>query len=443
MKLAPQLSSKKIIYLTAGAGGMFCGSCLHDNALTKALIQAGWDVQLVPTYTPIRTDEEDVSVDRVLFGGLNVYLQEKVSLFRHLPMFLDRFLNNPRLIRRVTARAIDTDAATLGSLALSMLKGTDGNQRKEVRRLVNWLKAEKPDLLILTNLLIGGSLNLIKRHLNIPVLVTLQGDDVFLDSLKSPYREKCLEEIKKLVRHVDGFIVHSQFFRDYMSLYFEIDPARIHVTPLGIDVKDFVPRLEPIQIPQRSNSETRTIGYLARLAPEKGLHQLAQAFVEIKRSPEFADVKLKIAGWLGPPNLQYAEDIWDELRRAGLSNEFHYIGAIERSEKLKFLSEIDILCVPTVYREPKGLYALEAMAAGVPVVVPDHGAFPELIQDTGGGRLFEPGNIESLENVLCELLRDASQRQLLGQNGQADVHQHRNAASMAQTTGELLAEFLT
>jgi hypothetical protein len=158
MTLPAHLSSRKIIYLTAGAGGMFCGSCLHDNALAKALIKDGWDIQLVPTYTPIRTDEQDVSVDRVLFGGLNVYLQEKIPLFRHLPMFMDRFLNSPRLIRRITASAIDTDAATLGSLALSMLKGADGNQRKEVRRLVRWLLAEKPDLLILTNLLIGGCL---------------------------------------------------------------------------------------------------------------------------------------------------------------------------------------------------------------------------------------------------------------------------------------------
>jgi glycosyltransferase involved in cell wall biosynthesis len=278
--------------------------------------------------------------------------------------------------------------------------------------------------------------------LNIPVLVTLQGDDVFLDSLKSPYREQCLAEIKKLVQHVDGFIVHSQFFRDYMSRYFEIDPAKIHVTPLGIDVQDYVPLLKENRATTQNWNQNRVIGYLARLAPEKGLHQLAEAFFRIKHWVDCADVKLIIAGWLGPPHLKYAEDVWRQLNSVGLENQYQYIGSIDRPQKLQFLSEIDILCVPTVYQEPKGLYALEALAAGVPIVVPNHGAFPEIIEASQGGRLFEAGNMDSLVDVLCELLNDAQLRTMLGQAGQQFVHQQRNASSMARSTGEVIRQFL-
>lgn len=431
----------KVTYITAGAGGMYCGSCLHDNALAKALMEAGWDVQLVPTYTPIRTDEQDVSIDHVLFGGLNVYLQQKLPLFRYLPMFVDRFLDSPRLIRRATAKAIDTDAATLGSLALSMLQGLDGNQRKEVRRLVAWLEQDRPDILVFTNLLIGGCLPSIKAKLNVPVLVTLQGDDVFLNSLKSPFREKCLQQIKQLVPFVDGFIVHSKFFRDAMSAYFEIDPARIHITPLGLDVLDYTPFLNVSGDSSYENRD-RTIGYLARLAPEKGLHILADAFISLKRNPAYHDVRLKLAGWLGPPNLQFAADVWRKLDEAGLKGQYEYLGSVSRTQKLEFLRSIDILSVPTEYQEPKGLYALEAMAAGVPIVVPDHGAFPELVRSSGGGRLFSAGDTSSLVAELESLLNDPEQRRSLGRAGQQHVHQFRNSAAMAESTGKLLLQFL-
>ena len=162
---------------------MFCGSCLHDNALAKALHTDGWDVMLVPFYTPIRTDEQDVSVDQVFFGGINVYLQQKIPFFRYLPSLFDRVLDNPKLIRRVTKNAIETDAKMLGSLALSMLKGAQGNQRKEVQRVCKWLVGEQPDLIVISNILVAGFVPALKMQLDVPVLVTLQGDDLFLDGL--------------------------------------------------------------------------------------------------------------------------------------------------------------------------------------------------------------------------------------------------------------------
>ncbi len=83
----------RIAFITAGAAGMYCGSCMKDNTLVSALIQQGHDALLIPTYTPIRTDEEDVSQGKVFFGGINVYLQQKSWLFRHSPWIFDKLLN--------------------------------------------------------------------------------------------------------------------------------------------------------------------------------------------------------------------------------------------------------------------------------------------------------------------------------------------------------------
>src|ERR1043165_5443699 len=113
----------RIAYITAGAAGMFCGSCMRDNTLVAALQSAGHDALLIPTYTPIRTDEADVSQDRVFFGGIHVYLQEKVGLFRHTPWLADRLLDVPRLLRWVSRFAGRMKYSELGGLAVSMLKG--------------------------------------------------------------------------------------------------------------------------------------------------------------------------------------------------------------------------------------------------------------------------------------------------------------------------------
>lgn len=433
-------SDTKIIYLTAGAGGMFCGSCMHDNALVKALSNQDWNIQLVPTYTPIRTDESDVSVDQVLFGGINVYLQQKIPLLRYVPSVLDRFLDSPWLIRKVTSRAIETDATMLGKLAYSMLLGSKGNQRKEVKKTCRWLALNKPDLIIFSNILIGGCIEEIKRETKALVLVTLQGDDVFLDSLREPFKSKCFKRINEIVDHVDGFIVQSEFYRGYMSRYFSIARDRIHVTPLGLDVEDFSRFLDADHASRDLSS--KTIGYMARLAKEKGLHHLVDAFIKLKSQPGTEHVKLKIAGWLSRENESYANEQWKRLNDAGLSGDFEYLGSIDRESKLDFFSRIDVLSVPTEFQEPKGLYALEALAAGVPVVLPDHGSFPELVEQSKGGVLFEPGNTQQLAQRLIEMLSDDPSRIQLGRQGQQFVNEHRNSTAMANTTSDLIKMFL-
>ena len=380
---------KRIAYLTSGAANMFCGSCLHDNTLARAWNKQGIDALLVPTYTPIRTDEEDVSVDQVFFGGINVYLQQKIFFFRYLPAFLDRFLDSKWLLRKATSRGLEISARALGSLTVSMLKGRNGNQRKEVKRLCKWLSKEiKPDVVLLSNLLIGGCISELKR-LGIPVVVTLQGDDIFLEDLMEPFKGQALSILRRMVPEVSGFLVHSEYYKECMMSLLEIPAEKVHVVPLGIDVED-------ITMAQTDSTQPRTIGYMARMSKEKGLHILIDAFIELKQMPDTADVRLHLAGWRGVTNQGFADEQIRRLKEAGLEDSFIDYGTVDRDGKHMLLSESDLLCVPTTYKEPKGLFALEALAHGVPVVLPEHGAFPEVIRDVGGGHLVPPDDPQAL-----------------------------------------------
>lgn len=429
----------KIAYLTAGAAGMYCGSCMHDNTLASALTRLGVDVQLIPTYTPIRTDEEDVSLDQVFFGGINVFLEQQLPGYRFLPEFVRSMLDRPSLIRWATKRAASTSPKSLGALTVSMLRGDQGYQATEVAKVCDWLsKTAHPDLVNFSNVLIAGCVPHLKRELNIPVVVTLQGDDIFLESLPEPYKSQALAEIRNLVTHIDAFLTHSHYYAGFMSEYLGIPPEKFRVVPLGIDTRDFP---TPNELVAARPDTTPTIGYLARLAPEKGLHVLVEAFIELRNREATRDVRLEIAGWLGENNRAYADAEFAKLRAAGLQDHYNYAGSIDRQAKVAFLQRLDVLSVPTTYLEPKGLFVLEALAAGVPVVLPSHGAFPELIEATGGGRLVEPNDPIALADELERTLLDHSSRLRLGQAGAKVVHERYNAESMARATLEILSEF--
>lgn len=406
---------------------MYCGSCLHDNALAKALIAQGHDALLVPTYTPILTDEVSVADNRLFYGGLNVYLQQVSALARWLPKWSDRLLSAPSLVRWVASRAMGTTADKLGGLTVSMLKGRDGNQRKEVDRLVDWLASEiRPDVVIFSNLLIGGAIPELRRRVPAPIVVILQGDDAFFDQLPEPYASQSMTLLKQLARQVDLFLVHSRAYGLRMQERLELRADQWQVTPLALDTSDFL----DFRRPELALDHAPRVGYLARLAPEKGLHALADAFIQL--AERHSTVRLEIAGWLGKQHQAYWHSIEQRLAEAGLADRVRYWGSVDRQGKLEFLRSIDVLSVPVTHFEPKGLFALEAMAAGVPVVLPEHAAFPELIERLKGGHLVAPGDATALANCLEMVLADLPAARALGAHGRQQVLQHSTTAHAAR-----------
>ncbi|RIK73403.1 MAG: hexosyltransferase [Planctomycetota bacterium] len=429
-KKPDETNDVKIAYLTSGAGGMYCGSCLRDNTLARHLMQLGCDVELLPTYTPIRTDEVDVSSDRVLYGGINVFLQEKVSLFRHVPRILDAWLDRPRLLRWATFGRIQTNAAELGGLTVSMLRGEHGHQKKEVLRLVDYLADHaRPDVVNLSNMLIAGFVPALKRRRDAPVLVTLQGDDLFLADLPERDQRAAIDAIGAIAPHVDGYITFSNYYADFMSAWLRLPREKFHLAPLGIDVDDFAGELPP-----RPADCPPTIGFLARHCPAKGLHVLVEAYLKLRAWRPDRVVRLHTAGWLGEGDRAYFDEQVARLRAAGFERDCHFAGVVDRRQKVEFLRSIDVFSAPTTYREPKGLFVLEALASGVPVVQPAHGAFPELLEATGGGRLVPPNDADALADALDALVESREEAAALGRTGREAVLARFHAAEVAART---------
>ena len=407
---------------------------MNDNAVAKALIEQGVQCLLQPIYTPLRTDGSSVASNQVFFGGIEVYLTQKFKWARHLPAPLLRLLNSPSLIRLATKRSGSTDPKLLGELATSMLRGEDGNQAAEVDRLVHWLADEiKPDAIVLSNLLIGGALPAIRRRLpNVRIAVMLQGDDIFLDHLPEPHQSEAIELCRSLVQHADCFITHSKFYADKMGQQFQIPDSKRVQLPLTIDTAPF----EKFFAETASLGEPSfKIGYLARIAPEKGLHHLVDAFLSLA---DHTEVELHVAGWLGQHNYQYFNDLKSKIEAAGLSHRFVHHGSPTLEEKIRLLHTFDVLSVPTDYHEPKGLFVLEALAAGVPVVQPEHGAFVELIASTKGGLTYPPADAATLVERFLELKHDTDLRKSLGETGRRNVLANHNAAASARKLIALL-----
>jgi glycosyltransferase involved in cell wall biosynthesis len=422
----------KILSITAGAAGMYCGSCFRDNALAAELLRRGHDVTLLPVYTPTRTDETNVSDQHhVLFGGISVYLQQRFPLFRWTPRVLDRLLDAPAVIRALASRSVATSPALLGGLTVSMLRGRGGLLKKEFDKLVDWMAGEPlPDVINLPNSLLIAMAAPLSRLTNRPVCCTLQGEELFLDGLEAPYRDEALALIRQQVASVDRFIAVSEYCARFMSGYLAIPPERISVVPLGLAFDGYRRRA--------STGATGAIGYFARVAPEKGLHVLAEAYIQLHRRMGPATPRLEAAGYLSPADAPYLERVSRQLADAGCGALFTYRGELDRDEKLEFLHGLDVLSVPATYDEPKGLFLLEAMASGVPVVQPRRGAFVEILEKTGGGLLVTPDSVDSLVEGLYRILTEPGLAADLGRRAYDGVRAHYD---VGQAATKLLAVF--
>jgi len=416
----------KLLYLTAGAAQMYCGSCLRDNALATALMARGHDVVLMPIYTPTTTDEKNVSSTKVFFGGISVFLEQNVPLFRYTPAFMDRLWDSEWVLKLAAKKQIKVDPTFLGAMTVSMLKGTEGFQKKEVAKMVEWLKHEpRFDLVSLPFALLISLAKPIKEALGCPVVCTLQGEDLFLDQLREPWKSESMALIRAAVPHVDHFVAVSDYYAKFMVQYFGIPPEKISVVPLGINLDGH--EAKPVRM-----TPPYTIGYFARIAPEKGLHVLCEAYHLLRKHDGLPETRLVAGGYLLDEHRDYLASCRQRMTDWGLADHFTYAGAPDRAGKIAMLQSFDVFSVPTTYADPKGLFLIEAMANGLPVVEPRHGAFPEIISRTGGGLLVTPDDPVSLAQALHTLITNRAKAAELGAAAAAGVRAHYTVAQAAE-----------
>lgn len=424
----------KITLITPGTGSFYCGVCLRDNALATELRARGHEATIIPMYLPVTTDEKSVAAEMpIFFGGINVYLQQHFKIFRHTPEWIDRMFDSRFLLKMAAQRSGMTQGADLGELTLSMIQGEEGNQSKEVKKLVRYLiEHDKPDVILLSTALQLGLLRRIRESLGVPVGCYLQGEDVFLDTLRPPHDKLCWEELGKRARESDALIAPSRYFGDLMAERMGLKEGSVRVIPNGVRLDEYKMAAEPPTVP--------TIGYFGRMMPGKGLHTVVDAFIELKQDSAFAHAKLKVAGAATPVDADYIAEQRRKLTEAGVDRDVTLETNVSRETKLRFYQEISVFSVPVNYGEAFGLFLIEAMAAGVPVVQPRHGAFPELVEATGGGLICEPDDPKALAASWKELLADPERARHLGQAGRKAALEHYSVATMADATVRLAQE---
>lgn len=414
----------KIVHLTPGTGNFHCGSCLRDNHLVKALRRMGHEVVMVPLYLPLVTDDEPASGSApVQVGGINLYLRQKLAIFRFFPRALLRILDRPGVLRAAADRASMTSAKELGAMTVETLKGPHGKQAEDWQRLVDWIGQEgKPDLISLSNGLLNGLAPAIKKTLGVPVLCSLQGEDSFLDTLPEPWKTEAWNAFRGNNRDVDCYLATSDYYRGVMRGRLELPEEKIVTVRNGMDFKGYEPAAAEPEVP--------VIGFLARLCFGKGLATLVDSFLLL--APRMPEARLSLAGTTTVADAPLIATLKQKLAAAGLTDRVEWRENLSFEEKIRHLQSLTVLSVPATYGEAFGLYVIEALACGVPVVEPEHAGLAEVVRATGGGMLCAPDDPEALASALEAILRDGAGRRALAAAGRAAVLTDFTADRMAR-----------
>lgn len=417
----------KIVFLTPGTGSYYCGACLRDNTLARELHQAGHEVTMAPLYLPLMIDDTalpGLAATPIFFGGINVYLQQKFSIFRKSPAAIDRLLNSTGLLRWAARHSHMTSAQEHGEMTFEMLHVERSRLQKELDKLLAWLAPEKPDLVCLSNALLAGFAPELKQRLGVPVITFFQGEDSFLDGLPEPWRSRCWTAMAERLAASDVLISPSRFYAGFMRERLGLAADAIEVVHNGIRLDGYAPAQTPPSSP--------TIGYLAKMTRDKGLAVLVEAFLVLAGELGDRTTRLRIGGAATAGDEPLIAELKQRIDRAGLAGRVDWAPNLTREQKVDFLRSLTLFSVPAIYVEAFGLYVIEAMACGVPVVQPEASAFPEVIATTGGGRCVRANDPPALAHAWQQLLAQPEERAALGRAGRAGVEKYFSARPMME-----------
>ncbi|HEY1174080.1 MAG TPA: glycosyltransferase family 4 protein [Verrucomicrobiae bacterium] len=426
-----------IVQITPGAGGMYCGNCFRDNAMVAAWRKQGHNTLMIPLYLPMTLDEEDQSKGvPTFFNGVNVYLEQQSAWYRSAPKWLHKILASPILLKLASGRAAKTQATDVVDIAISMLKGEEGNQARELEELIAYLKPQNhPDAISLSNAMLIGLARRMKQELKSSVVCMLQGEDAFIDSMPEEGSNAMWRLLAERAKEVDLFIAPSRYFGERMMAKMQIPANKLKVVYNGINLAGY-----PTTVPPISTNTAPVIGFFARMCKDKGLDSVVEAFLSLKQRNRVPGLKLKIGGGCGPSDEPFVEQLKMRLQRAGFIGDVSFHPNLSREEKLEFFQGLSVFTVPALYGEAFGLYVIESLASGVPVVQPRVASFPELVETTGGGALYEPGSPGALANALEATLIDTRHLRTMAETGHRMVHSRFSIESMAEHMAKAFAE---
>lgn len=400
-----------IIQIIPGSGGSFyCGNCLRDSKYFNALRTEGHQVTKIPMYLPLFADEHDISEVPIFYGAISLYLKQVYPIFKKAPKWVDNLLNSKPMMKMAASMAGSTNAKGLEDMTLSMLLGEQGNQKEELDHMVNWIAEHcKPDIIHISNALLLGLARRLKEKTGVPVLCSLQDEDVWIDPMQTQFQKKIWDLMHERAEDVDMLVSVSHFFAGVMKNRMNLPDEKVKVIHLGVDINDY-------QYVSPKEKE-RNVGYISRMCHKDGFDIVVDAFIELKKKHGFEDVKLVATGGSTGDDAQFLKEQKRKLKENNLLEKFEIHPDFEGKEVNDFFKKVVLVSVPVRIGEAFGMYLLESMASGVPVVQPALGAFPEIIEISGGGVNYMPNSPEKLAETWAGLLSNPDKLEELSISG--------------------------
>ena len=424
----------KIAYLLPGSGGSFyCGNCTRDKALTKSLKDTGHDILMIPMYLPLSIDQCETD-SPIFYGAVNIYLEQISPILKKIPNWLKKFFDSEKVLRFAAKQSGSTKAEGHESMTISMLKGTEGKQSEDLDTLINWLKEhEKPDIIHLSNALLSGLAEKLKKELNCAVVCTLQDEDEWIDAMREPYATDTWKLIESNAKHIDAFIAVSDYYAQLIRSKIQVPADKIQVVHNCIGIES---------IREHKHEESHhTIGYMSKINSLFGADLLFDAFVELKKEKQFSNLKLKYTGGYTDDYKKVVRIIKLKTKRYHLEKEVEFFDDLSIAGKNHFLDSISIFCVPSRRKEAFGIQMLEAFAAEVPTVIPNIGAYPEIISKSKAGLLYEPDDAKNLTDTLRKVLSDIDLFQELKHNCHQSIRSVFNTSEQTNKIVEIYQQF--
>jgi glycosyltransferase involved in cell wall biosynthesis len=422
----------KIVNIVPGFGGTFyCGNCLRDSAYVNSLLELGHEAITLPMYLPLtRNGKNPDEAVPVFYGAVNIYLKQQFPLFRHMPGWMENLLDSRPVLKFAAKKSGSTRAHGLEKLTESMLLGQQGHQNHELAQLVDFLKNhQKPDIVHFSNALLLGMAKQIREEVNVPVVFSLQDEDVWIDAMEESWRERIWQLMAEKSRDVDAFIAVSSWFAGIMQAKMHIPSDKIHIVHIGVNPGNYI-YSSPATSPQ-------TIGYLSRICEENGFEILADAFILLKSDPQFETLKLKITGGMTGDDKPFLHRQMKKFEKKNLLKDVEIQHEFTTDDLKSFFKSVSVLSVPVLKGEAFGLYQIEALASGVPLVQPDLGAFPEIIKASGGGVIYSPNSAEAMAEKMEEVLSDSGKLLEMSISGRKAVEEIFNCSKLTQNMTDI------
>ncbi|MFC2141057.1 glycosyltransferase family 4 protein [Acidobacteriota bacterium] len=426
----------KIVYITPGSGGTFyCQNCFRDSALLKALNELGHEVIKSPMYLPANLDNASGVVDTpVFFGAINIYLKEKLPFYRHAPEWLERIFDSQALLQLAAKKSGSTRATGLEEMTISMLLGEKGRQASELDHLINYLRQINPDVVHLSNALLLGLAHRLKTDLGTGVVCSLQDENEWIDLMEESYQEKIWNIMAERAEDVDFFVTASQYYSEKSQKQLGILGDKIKVIYGGVNLEGYEVSSLPFDPP--------VIGYLCRMSEYFGLGILVDAFIGLKKESRFKDLRLHITGGYTGEDKHFVKELLKKISKEGFEKDVEIFKNFDKENRVQFLKSLTLLSVPVPSGEAFGAYQVEALAAGVPVVQPNVGCFPEFVETTNGGIIYDPNDSVTLAKSIASLLSDPARVKKLGEQGRRVVLERFSMENMAKDIVKVYEEVL-